>query len=167
MIRVLILVSSAMIFILPEVIFGENEKTDKTGNCPLIPVSEYLSNPTTWGDRQRNLLAFTDFGPELLYRTPHSIFSIPSHRYHSGFNDSYKIMSATDDAQALQLVKDRQIELILICPDGHENNFYASEDAAEILHKRLSSDNAPAWLEQIKLPDDLADSFKLYQVDLP
>jgi hypothetical protein len=166
LIRVLILVGSAMIFILPEVIFGENEKIDKTPNCPLIPVSGYLSNPATWGNRPRNLLAFTDFGPELLYRTPHSIFSIPSHRYHSGFNDSYQIMSATDDAQALQLVKDRQIDLILICPDGHENNFYASEDGTEILHQRLSSNNAPAWMEQIKLPDDLAGSFKLYKVNL-
>ena len=75
-------------------------------------------------------------------------------------------MSAIDDAQALKLVKDRQIDLILVCPDGHENNFYASEDDTEILHKRLSSNNAPAWMEQIKLPDDLAGSFKLYQVNL-
>jgi hypothetical protein len=166
LIRVLVLVGSAMIFILPEVIFKENEEEDKTHSCSLIPLSKHLSDPATWGDRPRNLLAFTDFGPELLYRTPHSIFSIPSHRYHSGFSDSYEIMSATDDAQALKLVKDRQIDLILICPDGHEKNFYASEDDTEILHKRLSSNNAPAWLEQTKLPDELARSFKLYQVNL-
>ncbi len=126
LLRVLVLVSSVTIFALPKVLFGEHEQTDKTGSCPLIQVSDYLSDPVTWGDRPRNLLAFTDFGPELLYRTPHSIFSIPSHRYHSGFNDSYQIMSAIDDKQALQLVKDRQIDLILICPNGHENNFYAS-----------------------------------------
>jgi hypothetical protein len=166
LISVLVLVSSAMIFILPEVIFREHEKEEKTHSCPLIPVSEHLSDPATWGDRPRSLLAFTDFGPELLYRTPHSIFSIPSHRYHSGFNHSYEIMSATDDTQALKLVKERQIDLILICPGGHENNFYASADDTETLHKRLSSNNAPAWLEQIKLTDELARSFNLYQVNL-
>ena len=75
-------------------------------------------------------------------------------------------MSAIDDKQALQLVVDRQIELILICPNGHEKNYYATKGDTESLHIRLSSNDAPAWLEQINLPDGLADSFKLYQVNL-
>jgi hypothetical protein len=166
--RVLVLVSSVIIFTLPEVLLGEHGKTDHTGSYPLISMSAYLSDPDTWGDRPRNLLAFTDSGPELLYRTPHSVFSIPSHRYHSGFTESYTFMTTSDDKQALQLAIDRQIDLILICPnDGHENNLYATNGDTKSLRKRLSSDDVPHWLEQIKLPDDLADSFKLYQVNLP
>lgn len=163
--RVLVLVASVIIFALPKVLFSEDKETNKVGSCPLIPISEYLSNPATWGDRTRNVLAFTDFGPELLYRTPHAIFSIPSHRYHPGFTDSYMIMTATDDTQARHLTMDRRIDLILICPKGEEQHFYAMKDDAQSLHKRLSSDKPPAWLEQIVLPDNLSSAFKLYLVD--
>jgi hypothetical protein len=162
LLRVLVLVGSTIVFALPTVLFSEEVESVETMNCPLISISAYLSDPLIWGDRPRNLLAFTDFGPELLYRTPHSVYSIPSHRYSSGFNDSYMIMTAIDDNEAMQLARERQVDLILICPGGHENHFYELNNEAEILHQRLSSNVAPDWLEQIKLPDELADSFKLY-----
>jgi hypothetical protein len=169
--RVCLLVSSVVIFILPDVLLGVHEETGESGHTEahpsLIAISVYLSDPHTWGDRPRNLLAFTDFGPELLYRTPHSVFSIPSHRYHSGYTDSYNFMTAIDDAQALQLAIDRQIELILIYPNGRERTVYTTSGDTKNLHEQLMSNEAPYWVELIKLPKELKDSFKLYQVNLP
>ena len=164
--RIGILVGSVVIFALPTVLFSEEEEegNTKTAECPVIPISEYLSDPTVFGQTPHNLLAFTDFGPELLYRTPHSIYSIPSHRPHSGFNDSYTIMTASDDDEARKLVKKRAIDLILTCPGGHEDHFYARSDDLPTLYERLNSGSIPEWLQTVDLPENLNEHFRLFQV---
>jgi len=163
--RITILVGSVSIFALPKVFIGEEEgDRQQDVGCPLIPISEFLSNPASTGGGAKNLLAFTDFGPEILYRTPHSVFSIPSHRHHSGFTDSFMIMTAIDDRDAMRLILDREINLILLCPEGHEKHFYSSTEDKPTFHKRLASDDAPEWLERVILPDELAEPFMLYRV---
>lgn len=167
LLRITVLVTSVVIFALPTVIFSEEDAASEIAACPLIPVSGYLDESTHWGDAPMQVLAFTDFGPELLYRTRHSVFSIPSHRYHSGFTDSYNIMSALDDDQALEIIRQRKIDLILVCPGGHEDHFYARKDGDEIFHQRISTGNAPGWLDEMTLPPDIAESFRLYRVAIP
>lgn len=167
LLRITVLVSSVIVFALPRVIFSEEDKESETKACPLMPISSYLDESAPWGEAAMQLLAFTDFGPELLYRTRHSVYSIPSHRYHSGFTDSYNIMSAPDDDQALQIIRKRNIDLILVCPGGHEDHFYASKAGDEIFHQRISAGNAPEWLAEVTLPPDIAESFRLYRVATP
>jgi hypothetical protein len=163
--RITVLVASVIIFALPRAIAGDTDAESEASACPLIPVSRFLNDPQGWGGRPRKILAFTDFGPELLYRTRHSVFSIPSHRFHAGFSDSYHIMTALDDGQALEIIRDRQIELVLVCPGGHEDHFYARKDDKEIFHQGISAGHAPAWLSEIALPPAAAQSFRLYAVE--
>jgi hypothetical protein len=163
--RITVLVASVIIFALPKAIAGDIDPESKTSDCPLIAVSRFLDDPRGWGDRQRNILAFTDFGPELLYRTRHSVFSIPSHRFHAGFSDSYHIMSALNDGQALEKIRERDVDLVLVCPGGHEDHFYARKDGKEIFHQRISAGRAPEWLNEIALPADAAQSFRFYAVE--
>jgi hypothetical protein len=163
--RIAILVSSVVVFALPKVIFsGEERGAGNVTACPLNTISAYLVATSRDDDLQKNLLAFTDFGPELLYRTPYTVFSIPSHRYHSGFTNSYMIMTATNDSEARQLILEHEVDLILLCPAGHENHFYESSDGRATLHKRLSTGDIPEWLEQAYLPDELAERFRLYRL---
>jgi hypothetical protein len=164
--RIGVLVGSVVIFALPTVLFSEEEEEGKakTAECPLIPISGYLSDPTVFGQTPHNLLAFTDFGPELLYRTPHYIYSIPSHRPHSGFHDSYMIMIASDNEEARKLVEKRAIDLLLICPGGHEDHFYARSDDLPTLYERLNSGSLPEWLQTMDLPENLKEHFQLFQV---
>jgi len=164
--RIMTLVTSVIIFALPKVIIGDEDGENKNRACPLAPVSRYLDDVHRWGDRSRNILAFTDFGPELVYRTRHSVFSIPSHRYHSGFTDSYHIMTAVDDEQALKIIQERRVDLILVCPGGHEEHFYEGKEKNSIFHQRISGGVAPEWLTEISLPPDVAESFRLYEVSI-
>ena len=134
--------------------------------CLLKSVSQYLDDSTGWGDRPRNIVAFVDFGPELLYRTKHAVYSIPNHRYQRGFTDSYQMLAAADDNFALSIAERRNIELILICPEGVEDTFYRNDDGVETLHDRLSTGRGPWWLREAALPLPLGRSFKLFEVTL-
>jgi hypothetical protein len=163
--RISILVGSVVIFALPKVIFSAEEgDAKKVAGCQLNTISAYLRDISRHDGRQQNLLAFTDFGPELIYRTPYTVFSIPSHRYHSGFTNSFMIMTSTNDSEAKQLILEQKVDLILLCPAGHEKHFYETgEGSRPTLHQRLSTGDIPEWLEQVHLPDGLAESFRLYR----
>jgi hypothetical protein len=162
--RVTVLFISAVIFFVPSLIWGNTNSAEQVSKCPLIAVSRFLDDPSGLGDKPKNILALTDFGPELVYRTRHSVFSIPSHRFHKGFTDSYNIMTALDDTQAMEGVQQRKVNLILICPGGNEGYFYARGDGKETFHQRISEGRLPRWLEEIVLPAEAARSFRLYAV---
>jgi hypothetical protein len=82
LLRPLILLLCATWFVLPTVLLIQQSKNANLRIlCPLASLSRYLNDPEEWGDRPRTILALTDFGPELLYRTKHSVYSIPNHRF--------------------------------------------------------------------------------------
>jgi len=164
--RVLVLVASVIIFALPMELNGDQDKDqeDEKETCPLLSISRFLDDQGQQGDQTQRLLAFTDFGPELLYRTRYSVYSIPSHRFHQGFTDSYRIMTAQDDDEAWRIIQDRQVDLILICQADREGNFYKGDNKSEIFHQKLSRGQPPDWLVEVSLPDDIAKSFRLYSV---
>ena len=169
-IRVLVILLSATVFILP----GAFLKPDKSGAgnavtaegavCSLTKLSNVLNNDNGTGDRPRKIITFVDYGPELLFRTKHSVYSIPSHRFQSGYSDVYKIMSAEKDDQAFEIIKKRRPDLLLICPENLKDNFYAREDGKETLYQRLASGNTPQWLSQVTIPEKDSGNFKLYYV---
>jgi hypothetical protein len=154
-------------FLLPTFILEKQNKVrDWRIRCPLVSLSRFLDDPEGWGDKPRNVLAFTDSGPELLYRTKHSVYSIPNHRFQRGFIDTYNIMSASTDGISLEIIRNRQVDLILICAP-QEDHFFNREDNLETFYDRLSMGKIPAWIRDVKLPDDLCGHFRLYEVRLP
>ena len=60
----------------------------------------YLGEAEPWHDPPRRTMAHVNFGPEILYRTGHQVFSIPNHRLQTGYTDTYRAMSATTDEAA-------------------------------------------------------------------
>jgi hypothetical protein len=75
-------------------------------------------------------------------------------------------MTAVDEEQALEIIRERSINLILVCPGGHEEHFYTSDAKGKILHQKITEGLPPGWLKEIKLPPDAAESFRLYEVDI-
>ena len=135
--RPLILFICATWFVLPAILLVQPSK-DKNWriNCRLTSLSKYLDDWEEWSDRPRNILAFADFGAELLYRTKHRVYSIASHRFQRGFTDSYHIMSAPTDGEALEIIRKRQVDLILTCAP-REDDLYIREDGQETFYDRL------------------------------
>jgi hypothetical protein len=132
--------------------------------CPLGRLAPALTRAA--GGTPRTILAFADFGPEILYRTPLSVLSIPNHRPQPGFTASYRILTARDDSAARSLLAEYRVDWILLCPGPVEGSIFAPEGAAkDDLYQRLV-DGAPPppWLRPVPLEPALARSFRLFEV---
>ena len=166
LLRPFIVLICASWFLVPAGLLALQDKSPASrSGCRLTPIARYLDDPEKWGDRPRNILAFADFGPELLYRSKHSVYSIPNHRFQRGFTDSYHIMSASTDEEALEVIRERQVELILICKPC-EDKIYIREDGRETFYDRISRGEIPAWLLEDAQPDEVCEAFRLYEVRL-
>ena len=124
--------------------------------CPLTALSRVLTDPSGFGDRQRRVMAFVDFGPELLYRTPHAVFSIPNHRFQAGFTATYEAMTAPTDREAEAILRDNGVDLLVLCPEWPlEADFYGSDGGPGMFYGRLLAGTVPPYLQPVTLPDDL------------
>lgn len=136
------------------------------GACPLTALSAFLADPQGLGGRPQRLMAFVDFGPELLYRTPHSVYSIPNHRYQPGFTTTYRIMTAPNPAAAQTLIRQSGVDMIVICPNWPvEALFYGgARRNPDGFYNDLAAGTPPGFLQAIPLPEDLGRHFRLFSV---
>lgn len=161
------------ILLIGPVLVGSNlmaatdDKVDAAGQprtgCEVRDVARYLESDSRWSAPQ-TVLAFMDIGPELLYRTRHSVIGTPYHRNGDGIFDGHRILATSDLGAAHDLAAVRGIDLVLLCQSSPERTFYAARDGEENLYARLERGEPPAWLEPVALPDNLAAQAKLYRV---
>ena len=131
--------------------------------CPIGRLAPALTRAA--GGAPRTILAFADFGPEILYRTPLSVLSIPNHRPQPGFTASYRILTARDDLAARSLLAEYRVDWILLCPGPVERSIFAPDGAAkDELYERLIDGAPPRWLRPVPLDPELAGSFRLFDV---
>jgi hypothetical protein len=130
--------------------------------CPVDRLAAVLNRAAT---APRTLLAYADYGSELLYRTPHRVLSIPNHRPQPGFAATYRILTATDEAAASAELTRFGVDWILLCPSATERALFAVPDAARpTLYQRLVEGAAPPWLQPLPLEGDLATEARLFEV---
>jgi hypothetical protein len=167
LLRPLIIFICATWYMLPAVLLVQkNTDADWRTHCPLPSLSRYLDSPAEWGDRPRDILAWADFGSELLYRTKHRVYSTANHRFQRGFTDSYNLMSSSSDGEALKIIRERRVDLVLICAT-REDELYVRADGQETFYDRISEGKIPSWIREVSLPDDIPGDFRLYEVRLP
>ncbi|MCA9470583.1 MAG: hypothetical protein MRJ96_10015 [Nitrospirales bacterium] len=135
-------------------------------HCPVKKLSEFLNEQDDWGDQERTIMAFVDFGPELLYRTRYRVIATPYHRNAAGVIDTYDVMSDVTEQRAKTILTTRQVNLVLLCPSSPaEPGFYMrKENAKDSFYGRLLKDKEPDWMVPVVLPPALADHFKLFEV---
>jgi hypothetical protein len=130
--------------------------------CPLDRLAPVLNRAAA---APRTLLAYADYGSELLYRTPHRVLSIPNHRPQPGFAATYRILTATDEAPARAELTRFGVDWILLCPSATERALFAVPGAARpTLYQRLVDGDAPPWLRPLPLEGDLAAAARLFQI---
>ncbi|MEE8213153.1 MAG: hypothetical protein V3R79_01040 [Alphaproteobacteria bacterium] len=131
--------------------------------CPVQAMARYLEQPP-WADRPRTILASVNFGAELLYRTRHRVTATLHHPQAPGILDSVRILGGVDDGEILKLVRQRQIDLILICELSAHDGYFLMGGGDRILYKRLGRGQFPEWIVEVGLPRDLREGFRLFEI---
>ena len=138
----------------------EGNKADGR-RCPVPDMARYLNGPE-WRGRARTIVASANFGPELLYRTPHRVVATVHHRNGAGLLDGYRILGGADEAAVLRLIRARGVDLILLCPGSGDDGYFPKGDGA--LYRRLEAGDVPGWLGEVALPAGLGRDFRLFRV---
>lgn len=146
-------------------LYAAEDKDGKTeaGGCPLLAVTEILNRPE-WVDRPRTIVASANFGAEIMYRTPHKVVATVSHRNTQGVYDGYRMFSAKDEAVVLALVRERRVDLLLLCPDTSHDGYFLTQGRDGTFYQRLENGDLPGWLREVPLPDKAARAFRLFEV---
>lgn len=126
--------------------------------------SDYLNSHPQLDAGNMRILAFLDYGPELLFRTSAEVIGTPYHRNWQGIIDSYSIMTASREEESLRLIKDRNITFILISDSPSESYYYEQENNEETLYKRLWKEDEIRWLQPVTLPASVERNLKLFKV---
>ncbi|MEQ8357717.1 MAG: hypothetical protein RH942_19440 [Kiloniellaceae bacterium] len=132
--------------------------------CQVNEVASYLETDPRWSAEPQTILAFMDIGPELLYRTRHSVIGTPYHRNGDGIYDGYRMLATDDNTAALALVTQRRVDLVLLCRTPAERSFYADRTGRSTLYQRLAQGSPPSWLRAVELPAALRGQADLYRV---
>ncbi len=141
----------------------ENISLFTRSQCDLSAISEFLMEQ--YPNNKLNIIALADAGPELLYRTHHSVYSIPNHRFQPGYNQSFKLLSESNPDSALSIASEMNADLIQLCVGALESNHYKRIGAENTMYDQLAFENkVPDWLEEITLPASLNKNFKLFSV---
>ncbi len=136
----------------------------KGGTCDFRRLSAFLDRPEGWGGRPRIILGHFDYGPELLYRTRHSVLAGPYHRNARGILDIRRAFAAREDAASRDVIEARGVDLVLLCPGGKERATYGVLEGRSSFYTRLLEGRVPDWLRPVALPEGLAGDFRLYEV---
>lgn len=131
--------------------------------CDIPAVSAYLNGLYEAAPGDSILFTYLNWGSEIVWRTPYSVVGAPYTNLAS-LTDTAKLFYATSDADAASIVRQRGIDLILVCTGSFEQ-YPDRAGATANLHNRLVARQPPSWLEPIDLPADLAPAFRLYRVD--
>ena len=167
--RTLVLVGAVFLIIAGPVgagvvLVGQKPDTEKTKpTCRIKDVAGQLTS-SPLGDKSRIIVASPNYGPEIIYRTPHRILGSLLHRNAAGLLDTVAILGGASDAQILPVIRRRQADLILICQDGGSNVYLTLESPKDNLYRRLLANNIPSWLSEIELTGTPEKGFRLFQV---
>ncbi|MDX1575689.1 MAG: hypothetical protein R3285_05820, partial [Kiloniellales bacterium] len=137
-------------------------QTQGSRSCRIEPLIRELNRPDGLGAAPLTVLAMINFGPRLMYDTPHRVITTPYPRNPDGQLDAFRIYKATDLEQARRMVEERRIDLIVTCVNRPMyGGLSRSEDT---LDSRLRRGEAPAWLSPVAISDEASREISIFRV---
>lgn len=135
------------------------------GSCNVAPLIRELNRPDGLGATPLTVLAMVNFGPRLMYDTPHRVITTPYPRNAPGQLDAYHIYAATDLEAARRLVEARGIDVIVACV---QRPMYGGlSKPPDTLDSRLRRGEPPAWLQPVPVGEETGREFAIFRVQGP
>jgi hypothetical protein len=128
---------------------------------PLSRLATFIDREAEGSDRPWTIVAISDLGPELLYRTKHRVIATPSLSNQDGAIAMFTILNASDDRTSRSTIESRGVDHILICQALPFSSPLARDPR---LLGRLYRSEPPAWLEQMPLPAAIEATYDLFRV---
>jgi hypothetical protein len=145
--------------------YRQAEAGEVSPKCRIEPISDVLNDPDGLGATPLIIGGLLDHGPEIVYRTPHSVVGAPYHRNGGGIFDSYRMLATTDDSESRAIVNRRGVDLLIVCPSAGERGFFTQESGKSTLYQRLLDDKVPDWLSRVPINTNITNGFRLYRVE--
>lgn len=134
-------------------------------SCYIGPLIGELTRPDGLGALPLTVLASVNFGPRLLYDTPHRVITTPYPRNPEGQLDAFRIYKASDLEDARRLVETRRIDLIVTCV---KRPMYGGLSGAEdSLDSRLRRGELPDWLAPVAVGEAARGEVAIFRVVRP
>ena len=138
------------------------DRAEGADSCRVAPLVRELSRPDGLGALPLTVLAMVNFGPRLMYDTPHRVVTTPYPRNAAGQLDAFRIYAATDLEAARRLVEQRRIDLIVTCV---KRPMYGGLSApADSLDSRLRRGELPDWLRPVAISDEAMREVSIFRV---
>ncbi|MDH3475397.1 MAG: hypothetical protein OEM59_17085, partial [Rhodospirillales bacterium] len=148
---------------------GPEAGKDAAESCPISELAEHLGNSEAWRSTPKRIMAHADYGPEIMFRTPHAVFSIPIHRQQPGYTMTYRALTAETGSVAREILMQSEVDLIVICRAGpiarlFRRGAYETNPDLPTFSEQLLEGRIPSWLEPVELPGSLSESFLVLTV---
>jgi hypothetical protein len=137
-------------------------QTQSSGGCSIDPVLRELNRPDGLSVAPLTVLTMVNFGPRLMYETPHRVVTTPYPRNAEGQLDAFRIYKATDLEYARQLIEERRVDLVVTCV---QRAMYGGLSAsADTLDSRLRRGEPPEWLRPVAISEEAAREISIFRV---
>jgi hypothetical protein len=142
---------------------GENPTEEARVTCPWPRIAPLLRALEPPGGPPPILLSFIHQGPEVMYRTGFRVVGTPYHRNAKGILDTHVVLTAKDPKAARKILRSRGVDYLVFCRQSGESNFYRAMNR-KVLYQRIYKHDAPDWLRERRLPENISADFQLFQM---
>lgn len=143
-------------------LFSAGQAAGGERSCEIVPLVRELNRADGLGAAPLTVLAWINFGPRLMYDTPHRVVTTPYPRNADGQLDAFHIYKSTDLEAARDLIAERGIDLIVTCVN---RPMYGGLSAPEdTLDSRLRRGDLPDWIEPVAIGAKASRQVSIFRV---
>lgn len=127
---------------------GDPDELPEDRSCSLVEIAEVLNDPAAFPPPLL-LMAHTDHGPELLYRTPHSVLSIPNHRPQPGYTVTREVLDNPDPEAAEARLLESTTDVVVLCLRDATSGFFGGPESEGLYVHDLVRGRVPEGFEWV------------------
>lgn len=131
----------------------EPDEELESRNCSLVRIGDVLNDPEVI-EPGSLVMAHADYGPELLYRTSHSVLSIPNHRPQPGYRLTREILDHSDPDAAEELLGQSGVDVVVLCLRDVTSAFFGGVEDEDLYVHELVRGRVPEGFELIAAGPD-------------